>query len=304
MYLFGVPFLLLLSTSVAAKFPSAPTRHVEKIAWAAYICVNLFSAFKGALLDALMMLLLTTSLRGKPLHLIRAIWGTRLLLLVGAVLYGSYLTMSYFTLGFTNTTEIVSYASERLTIGSAEPGYLVMQDFVTSNGEHLLTDFRYFLGKYFHFLGVTESPALPLDLNVSTQLYNTPISDDTLIVPVTVGVFPEFYANFGSIWAIFVMFVMGLLYSIVYRKALASKDPFFACVMAFGVFMLQRCIVKGGVAYFLLNYILMSGLLTGLYIVCGYVAHVTTRASGVNWRLLGSARERHSGESAVREAGH
>jgi hypothetical protein len=292
MYLFGIPFLLLLSTCVATRFPSPRARRVERIAWIVYICVNLFSAFKGALLEALMMLLLTTSLRGKPVHLVRVIWGTRLLLLVGAVLYGSFLTMSYFTLGFTNTTDIVAYASERVTIGSAEPGYAVMQDFGTGNGEYLLGDFRYFLSKYFHFLGVLPSPVLPLDLSVSAQLYDTPISDDNLIVPVTVGIFPELYANFNTDWAILMMLGVGLVYAMVYKRALIAKNPFAATVMAFGIYMLQRCIVKGGVAYFLLNYLLMSGFLAGLYIVCGFLAHVTTNASGASWRLLHSAGDR------------
>jgi hypothetical protein len=279
MYLFGVPFLVLACASFSARFPSPSSQRLSTMAWAIYICVNVLSAFKGALLDALLMVFLTASIKGKPVHLFRTVNTGRLLLLVGAGLYASVLTMSYLTLGYTSITDIATYASQRMTVGSAEPGYLVLQEFRSDRvGEYFLSDVRYFAGKYFSFLGIKASPYFPLDLTVSAQLYGTPLSTENLIVPVTVGLFPECVANFGVATAVAVMFVIGVAYATLYIKARNARSPFVACMTAFAIYMLQRCIVKGGLAYFIMNYALMAGLLTLVYVVVGHLLSVVIAA--------------------------
>ena len=270
MFLFGLPFTVLLVSVAAFRNLVPVSRTLLYFVWVCYIATGLLGGFKGGLVAVLTIMLLARSVISKPVSLRRAVVGWRVLVIAGALLYCGLISFRYRSLGLTNPSDVIPYLAARATTSAAAPGYLVFSRYGTdgTGGDHYAQDATYFLGKYLPFVFTDDGTALPFDKTVSAALYNTPISGKAFIVPVTVGAFPELVSNVGIGGAMTGMLLIGVFISYFVSRAQQSRGAFQSALFALTVNLLQIYILNGNLVYTCFNLILVGLLLFGLYCVC------------------------------------
>jgi hypothetical protein len=269
MFLFGLPFTVLLVSIAAVRKLVPVSRELLYFVWVSYIATGLLGGFKSGLVAVLTIMLLARSVVGRPLSLRRAVVGWRVFVIVGALIYCGLIAFRYRSLGLTSPGDVMPYLAERATTSAAAPGYLVFSRYGTdgTGGAHYAQDATYFLGKYLPFIFPDDGITLPFDKTVSAALYNTPISGKAFIVPVTVGAFPELVSNVGVGAAMTGMFLVGAFISYFLSRAQRSAGAFQSALLALTVNRLQIYVLNGNLVYTCLNLVLIGLLLFGLYAV-------------------------------------
>jgi len=270
MFLFGLPFTVLLVTVASGGKLLQVSRAFVIFAWCAYAAANLLGGFKGGLVSVLTTMLLARSITSRPLSLRRMVVGWRIVVIVIALLYGGVISLRYRSLGLNSPADVVPYLAARATVSAAEPGYLVFARFGTdgTGGELFTQDTKYFLTKYLPFLPLEQSVAFPFEKTISAALSRTPISSTAFIVPVTIGAFPELVANLGIGIALSGMFLIGVVLSHLVSRAQRCTTALKGALFALAVYFLQIYILNGDLVYSFLNLSLMGVLLLLLYGVC------------------------------------
>jgi hypothetical protein len=110
-------------------------------------------------------------------------------------------------------------------------------------------------------------------------MYQVPLSEDSFIVPVTIGAFPELCVNFGVAGAMAAMSIAGLLFSYLFVRSQTCSNVLGTAVYAFGLQMMQVYIGNGGLMYALFNFVLMSILLACIYFASEHVAGFAFRGA-------------------------
>ncbi len=270
MFLFGLPFTVLLVSTAAFRKLMPVSRKLFYFVWLSYIATSLLGGFKGGLVAVLTIMLLAQSVVSRPLSLRRAVVGWRVFVLVGALLYCGLISFRYRSLGLTSPGDVIPYLAARATTSAAAPGYLVFSRYGTdgTGGDHYAQDATYFLRKYLPFIFPDDGVTLPFDKTVSAALYHTPISSTSFIVPVTVGAFPELVSNVGVGAAMAGMFLVGVCISYFVSRAQLSSGAFQSALFALTVNLLQIYILNGNLVYTCFNLVLVGLLLFGLYCAC------------------------------------
>jgi len=291
MFLFGLPFTVLLVSTAAFRRLVPVSRALLYFVWLSYIATGLLGGFKSGLVAVLTIMLLARSVVGRPLSLRRAVVGWRVFIIVGALIYCGLIAFRYRSLGLTSPSDVLPYLAERATTSAAAPGYLVFSRYGTegTGGDHYAQDASYFLAKYLPFVIPDDGIALPFDKTVSAALYNTPISGKAFIVPVTVGAFPELVSNLGVGAAMTGMFLVGVFISYFLSRAQSSKGAFQSAMFALTVNRLQIYVLNGNLVYTCFNLILIGLLLCGLYCVSHLLWVFSQDAGRSRSKLRGSS---------------
>ena len=270
MFLFGLPFTVLLVSTSAFRRLVPVSRWLLYSVWTSYIATSLLGGFKGGLIAVLTIMLLARSAVSRPLSLRQAVVGWRVLVVIGALLYCGVISFRYRSLGLTGPEDVLPYLAARATTSAAAPGYLVFSQYGTDGswGEHYLQDGDYFLKKYLPFMFDDDCVTLPFDKTISAALYHTPTSGRSFIVPVTVGAFPEMVSNIGVWPAMAGMFLVGFWMSYFISQAQRSQRAFTAAFFALVVNLLQIYILNGNLVYTCFNLLLVGLFLCGLYCAC------------------------------------
>jgi hypothetical protein len=246
-----------------------------------YVFANLLGGFKGGMVNVILTMLLVASVSGRAISLRQIFLGRRIFLVVAALLFAVLISFTYQSVGVESFQESLAYLSTRATVLDAQPGYTAMDAFGTRGtvGEQFAEDFRYFIQKYFSFTHLDQDSPYTFEKVVSSIMTHTPLSDDSFIVPVTLGAFPEFWVNFGIAGALGAMALAGLLFSHLFVRSQTCNNVFGAAVYAFGLQMMQAYIVKGGLMYAVFNFTLMSILLACIYFASERMAGLASRAT-------------------------
>lgn len=270
MFLFGLPFTVLLVSTAAFRKLAPVSRELLYFVWLSYVATSLLGGFKGGLVAVLTIMLLARSVVSRPLSLRRAVVGWRVFVLIAALLYCGLISFRYRSLGLTSPGDVIPYLAARATTSAAAPGYLVFSQYGTdgTGGAHYAQDANYFLPKYLPFVFSDDGVTLPFDKTVSAALYRTPISGRTFIVPVTVGAFPELVSNVGLGAAMIGMFLIGTFISYFVSRSQRSGGAFQSALFALAVNLLQIYILNGNLVYTCLNLVLVGLFLLGLYGMC------------------------------------
>ena len=160
MFLFGLPFTVLLMSIAAFRRLVPVSRKLLYFVWLSYIATSLLGGFKGGLVAVLTILLLARSVVSRPLSLRRAVVGWRVFIIVGALIYCGLISFRYRSLGLTGPGDVIPYLAARATTSAAAPGYLVFSRYGTdgTGGDHYAQDATYFLRKYLPFLFPDDGP--------------------------------------------------------------------------------------------------------------------------------------------------
>jgi hypothetical protein len=249
--------------------------------WGCYVLANLLGGFKGGMVNVVVLMLLVASVSGRPISLRQILRGKRILLVVGALLFGVLLSFAYKSQGVESFRQSLVYLSSRATVMAAEPGYVAMHEFGTqgTGGDQIAGDFHYFTQKYFSFMNPGQDAPFTFEKTVSSIMYQTPLSEGYFVVPVTVGAFPELCVNFGVAGAMAAMSIVGLLFSYLFVRSQTCSDVLGTAVYALGLQMMQVYITNGGLMYALFNFALMSILLACLYFASEQVAGFELRGT-------------------------
>jgi hypothetical protein len=270
MFLFGLPFAVLLVSLAAGRELARVSRALVYFVWASYSTASLLAGFKGGLITVLMTMLLARTLIGRPISLFRLAVGWRAFVVIGALVYCAAISFRYKSLGLSGPGDVFPYLAARATTSAAAPGHLALLRFGTegSGGMQFVDDAAYFVRKYAPFMAYEEDAPLPLDKTISAALYHTPISRKAFIVPVTVGAFPEFVANFGALTASLAMFLVGVLLSYLVTLAQTCDSAIKGARAAFTVYVVQIYMLNGNLIYTVFNLVLMNLLLVFVYWLC------------------------------------
>lgn len=270
MFLYGLPFAVLLVSSAACRPRERVSRALLWFVWLSYALASLLGGFKGGLVAVIITMLLVRSVAGRPLSVRGVVAGWRVLVVIAAVSYCAVLSFWYRSLGLTNPSDVIPYLAARATVNAAAPGYLVFLRYGTSGtgGELFGRDADYFLKKYFPFIPFRDDTALPLDKTISAELNHIPVSSNLFIVPVTVGAFPELVANVGLTFALGGMMFVGWFFSYLMGRARGCRTAFRSAVLALAVHFLQMYMVYGNLMYIVFNFALMAAMLSALYGTC------------------------------------
>jgi len=298
MFLFGLPFTVLLVSSAAFRKLAPISRQLLYFVWLSYIATSLLGGFKGGLVAVLTIVLLARSAVGRPLSLRRAVVGWRLFVIIAALLYCAGISFRYRSLGLTSPGDVIPYLAGRVTTSAAAPGYLVFSRYGMdgTGGAHYAQDANYFLRKYLPFVFSDDGVTLPFDKTISVALYHTPISGRTFIVPVTVGAFPELVSNIGVGAAMIGMFLVGAFISYFLSRSQRSRGAFQSALFALTVNLLQIYILNGNLIYTCFNLVFVGLLLFGLYCAC-HISWIFSRyasANGLHPAVLGPQTQRRT----------
>lgn len=298
MFLFGLPFVVLMATIAAKRALVAISRMVLISIWGFYLLASLFSGFKSSLFTAFIVFLLAQAIAGEPVS-IKKIFSLQGVTVCAAIL-GSvfYVGSLYGTLNLDSLTGFEAYAVARSTVIAAEPGYYAITDFGTDGrwANQYLTDFRYYIDEYLPNGPQSSSDTMPLDKLISYLLYYAPIGDSDSIVSVTVGAFPEMFVNMGNI-AYLGMLFLGFLFYLIYRKAMTSRSIFACGAYSSVLYWMSVYVANGNLVYYVLN---MGFVIVMLYIVLVITTSVTDPMplSGIFRGILPDLETRNDSKNA------
>lgn len=266
MFLFGVPLVWILATAVAAKLALPPWRSLPwQIATATYIVTSLGAGFKSGLLTMLATMALTSaaiySYRGSGFRLLGRFWP----LLAGAVVYAAAVATLYPSYSRSGDGVLSAFFS-RVTDVSAEPKALVLTGGIAGVSDPaILSDFSYFVPRY---LGGGDPLDFSTEQAVSAALLGLPPTTSDFLTPVTMGGFPELQLSFGLVIGSAIIFVLGA--ALRYLEAGPRDWALGSFLRGAAIFGLSLWIVRGNLAYYVLNLIFVVVFIAGLvFLFCG-----------------------------------
>ena len=153
----------------------------------------------------------------------------------------------------------LSYVLDRLTIQSALPQWIALSNNAISIGLNpFLTDFKYFMQKYLH---ISTNVNLAFDQLTSIQIYKTPVTSTSFIVPVTVGAPAYLIRSTNQLIAPILIVALGFFFQsscrALIRKNTLTKSLIFSAL----IFGLRLFASNGGAAYLLINLTFSSALI-------------------------------------------
>jgi hypothetical protein len=274
MYLFGLPFTVLLVSIGSARKLLPVSRRLLVVTWGAYVVANLVGGFKGGMVNVLVTALLVATIAGRPITLKQVLLSRYGVLVLVAIAFGAAISLTYQTLEVTSAGESLLYLGSRTTVIAAIPGYAALDDLGTNgnNGSYFLHDAQYFVSKYLPFLGSGSNDTLTLEKSVSASISGVPETSDEYLAPVTLGAFPELVVNIGVPGAAVMMLLIGVVFSFLLLSAQHSGSALPAAVLAFTLSMTQSYVLNGNLMYAAVNCALMSGALVTLFVTCTALA--------------------------------
>jgi hypothetical protein len=286
-YLFGLPFLAILSSAFAARHPGPTATWTVRVAWIAYAGAQVMTGTKGALLEVLLLLVLVRASLGRPLKL-QNVLGVRFVALAAAgVAVAFFFAFQYASLQLSDPGEAVAYLQQRATVQGAQPGYLAMSELAGPHGQpYLVGDLIYTIQKYTgqHFSADTP---YSLDVIVSARLIGASPDLAGFLAPVTVGAFAGWFVDAGWAGALLAMLVLGAIYGLATYRAACSASPLMGALWGFATYLLSVYIVNGSLVYWAVNGILMALAMTALWMLSRGIAAVLGLHGGIEGSEMG-----------------
>jgi hypothetical protein len=252
--LFGIPIVTYLAVAFA-RSTGANLRRPGAILGTAMlllVATRIVMGFKSGIAEVITILLVAVVLAWGPPKAARGAV-TLAIPVAAAVFFAVIVSGLYGTVVESNQPALV-YLVDRSTVIGAIPGYDVLSNrIVLPSGEtnSLVNDAEYYIPKY---LGL-GAPAnrFPFELVVSAWIYGTPLTDQSFIVPVTVGAFASLLWDFGPLGFLFYV-VLGMTFAWAENRAFREMAalPFVAWLTLLTI--LNGYLTKGDLVYNVLNW--------------------------------------------------
>jgi hypothetical protein len=254
MYLFG--------TTIAWMMASA-NAELRGVRWRSYrpwqaatfviVALALLSGFKGELLATGVTLLVSyVIITGRVIRfgsIAKRFWWAATIavsyFLVVAGLYQTYATSSESTL---------ELSWKRLTTVAAEPTQYALTR--TFGDADVISDFTYFLAKY---SGQSTVGDYTYERAVSASIIGVNPASQAWAPPVTIGAFAELSGMYGIAFGLVACIATGALFAILSTPRSASLMRLTTASVA--ALALYQWVLKGGLAYHALNYLLVLAFL-------------------------------------------
>lgn len=261
MYLYGVPLAWVFATTVA-HFKKTPWMKYKPWIWATsfYMLISLLSGFKSGLVAAFMlMLIFGIAISGKKLSLkfliVRYWW-----VMIPPVAYGLLVAASYDTYQ-TSALPVWRQIVDRVTLIGAQPKQLAIEHQVSgAQSGAIWNDFVYFMTKY---SSGDISGLYSFERAVSAQIIGVNPASSAWTTPVTVGGIPEFIFSFGTTLSVVLFFIVGSCIKYLHRPARGPYGAIWNCAV---LYILYSWLIKGGLAYYMINILAVTLMLAILYV--------------------------------------
>jgi hypothetical protein len=276
MFLFGLPFLVMLATAFAVRHESSLGRVIVAVAWVAYAIAQILAGFKGSLLIVLIVFFLVRASSGRPVHVARLLSPRFVGLGIAAAAIALVIALQYRSLQLSNPAAAAAYLIDRVTVIAASPGYVAMTEFDNNAKPYVIGDTIYLIQKYTG-LHISDHPTYPLELIVSARQSNQPLDNSVFLAPSTVGAFPGWFVDIGWLPSLFVMGVLGGGMALASAHAIRTRSTFLAAASTFWVYVLYLYVVNGSPIYWLVNGLAMSVAFAAVWVLAGPIARMTLR---------------------------
>lgn len=253
--LFGTVILIFFAFGVSRSASVANRDRIRLIALpvAVLLLTQVSFGFKSSILHAITILLFGASLFYGGLGWRRfGRWAA--VPLLAALGFAIVISGQYLTVAQGGGPTGIDYLLSRTTTGTAEPGFAVLSGVVrlpSGDQSILANDLGYYVPKY--LTGQAPAAAFPFVRVVSAAMYGTPLTEDSFIVPVTVGAVPSVLWDFGAV-GFLLCAIIGGVYSYLERTAFRTRGPIGFAVWATAVMALHAYVTKGDLIYNLLNW--------------------------------------------------
>ncbi|SHP75672.1 Uncharacterised protein [Mycobacteroides abscessus subsp. abscessus] len=278
MVLFGLPFIVIYATILNKRYKNLFPNKYLIIIWCLFFIFKILSGFKGVIVEIVYFSLFVFAIKGEAVS-IRKLISFKYFLYIGiAILFAGFMSLKYTSLGLNTLESVINYLALRLTVMPAEPGYFAINNINTLNywGSPLLNEFIYFIEKYSK-IQLTISNEFPIDMIVSSNIYNTALNYSNFIVPVTVGGYAVFYLSFGLYLSFFVMFIAGFIYKFLLIKVNVVRSPFTAAVFGLIIYRMHIFILSGGFWYFVINTFATVVILSTLWFIAYQIVSILSK---------------------------
>lgn len=250
MYLFGIT-MAWIAASANAEARRLPWRRYRPWRWATAFLVltTLLSGFKGEVsslfLTIAAIFVIVTQKRVTVGAALRKYWW------IAAIPVGYFALVATLYPSYTSTGDpFYIQIFDRLTVIPAEPIQVAMEGrtvpFPTSP---VVSDLWYFLHKY---TGHADPGSFTFERAVSATIIGVNPASTAWTTPVTVSSFAEVFVSFGMLAALAVQAVSGAV--LAYAETAVRRSVLGVIIRAIVGVALFSWVVKGGLAYHLLNY--------------------------------------------------
>ena len=264
MYLYGITISWVLASVNASNQgkrwrDSGPWR----LATFFFLLSACLSGFKGELLaQAIVMVGVFVIVTGRRIQmgsfLMRHSWVAAI-----PVAYFFAIAALYPTYGNSDVPLWVQMA-DRATVVGAQPGQYAIEGRTVIHVDNvIINDLRYFSMKY---SGQNVDGMFTLDRLVSSSILGIDPSSSDWAPPVTVGAFAELVYGYGDLVAYIAYLLLGFLMA-MWDSSSSRANSIRQSARIVGVLAISNLIIKGGIAYTIVNYFAVSACL--LCIVLG-----------------------------------
>lgn len=247
---YGLPFICIYSSFYYFKKNNKKSFIFTIVI---YLITKIFLGFKSGIIDVFFLYIYILSFNNKDLK-IKKIFKLKYVLTLGtAVAFAVMMSKSYTSLDIKSNSEAIKYLFERQTKMQAEAGFYAIDNIdVLEEESYIINDFKYFTNKYFKVK--LKNQVFPIDKIVSAKIYGTPLSENSFIVPVTIGGFNYLYLDFKG-FALILYFLLGIVFGALVKKIKYNvNNPFIFAAIGTFIIIINDIISKGGIVYCLINY--------------------------------------------------
>lgn len=263
MALFGKLFILFYSAYFVfnENYQGKKYKRYFIIAIVVNVIIAVFSGSKSSILSLIELAIFMFSFIPKNINIRRflkpKIFIPLILLFFCAVLYAKHFFTAYNNQFSTmNFWSYVYYRSTNLTVEGGDYILRHCNERIT-----YLNDFVYYISKYLH-LELASSPSLEVYASCAINhfSYSNPYA---FYVPITIGGIPETIYHFGWFSVVPIGF-FGFFYGKKYINLKKSKNPIEYMNLCFLIWFFNDFLLKGNLAYHIINYILILIIVNGI----------------------------------------
>lgn len=232
-----------------------------------FFCLcKLLSGFKGGMYDILVMIVLLIAL-SKKTYKIKLFFSAKFVMIIIISIFFAVFILSRYN--FTNQKNLLEYFMDRLTVIQAEAGNFMLNNMEKDN--YFYNDFVFYVRKYLKIDLNPEIGHFALEKIVSANKNNIKLSNSNFIVSVTIGAFNELLFNLNPILAFAGFVILGAGYGYIEKiMKKGNVSPYQYASLGLIIYMITLYISKGGLMYYVMNYILLSAV----FLVFFYIGKV------------------------------
>jgi hypothetical protein len=262
-YLYGLPFLFIF-TFVYKEAVINSHKHFKYLfsfIFLVFVISRILGGFKSGLINIVALIILAKITLYGPINFFNIIKEYFIFIIV-SICYALWMSTKFSSI-LNIYSSLGKYFFERVFIIPALPSVFIFSNNMF-NGYFLyfLNDIKYYFGRYFNLFKPDNFPTVKI---ISAYIYNTPLTETSFLVPVTITSVSELYLNFGFIVSLILILFIGYIFGRIFFISRIKNNYLQIAMLIVIQDAFIEFITKGNLFYIIFNYSLMIALTFLLY---------------------------------------